>query len=353
MKHDAFLKYYLLFFSLLLLCHNLNLKAQEISSPVKIGAASSFWNIFSNDYIVNCKKWKHNSDGNPVIPAGEEPWRKFWTANPAVIKYQGNTLVYFRGNGITSSNGDRHDRIAVARITKLTAKDLSYEILNNNNFIIDVGTKGTFDDSDALDPGVVEFKGKIYLYYSGVGTGPNSVGLAISSDGIHFEKYGKVIQGRSPSVIVSWNKIYMIYQIDKGTGFRDFFLAVSDDGINFKNVSENAILSGKESSWDRYVTTARLYRENDTFLLLYGGSPDLNDQPDYFGLARSNDLLSWEKHPGNPIFGLGAKGEEDGGAIWFPALVDIGTHYIILYEGSRGRYSWDLSSQICMSCILK
>jgi beta-xylosidase len=87
--------------------------------------------------------------------------------------------------------------------------------------------------------------------------------------------------------------------------------------------------------------------------MICGGSPDLNDQPDYFGIAKSKDLITWEKHPGNPIFGIGAKGEEDGGAIWFPALIEIKTHYVMLYEGSRGRYAWDLSSQICMSSIKK
>lgn len=313
----------------------------------------SFWDIFSNDYRTNCKLWKHNTVKNPVIPAGKELWKKYWTANPAVINFNGKLLVYYRGNGVTPTNPDRHDRIAVGEIQKITPDDFVLKDLNNRNFIVDVGAKGSFDDSDVLDPGVVAFKNRVFLYYSGVGTGPNSVGLAISDDGVHFEKHGSVIVGRSPSVVVSEDKIFMIFQNDDGKGFRGFYLAESTDGINFKKCSDAPVLGGHENGWDKFVTTARIYKENDTFLLLYGGSPDLNDQPDFFGLARSKDLRTWEKHPGNPIFGLGAKGEEDGGAIWFPALIDIGSHYVIIYEGSRGRYAWDLSSQICMSSIQK
>jgi predicted GH43/DUF377 family glycosyl hydrolase len=314
---------------------------------------SPFWNLFSDNYQKNCRLWRHNTLRNPVIPAGNLLWKKFWTANPTVISFNEKLLVYYRGNGITPTNPGRHDRIAVAQIKELTPDNIVIEDLNNQNFTIDVGEKGSFDDSDVLDPGAVVFKNKVFLYYSGVGTGPNSVGLAISENGIRFQKHGSVLIGRSPSVIMAENKIYMIYQNDNGKGFRGFYLAESEDGINFKDSLQTPVLGGMENGWDKFVTTARLYKENDTFLMLYGGSPDLNDQPDYFGLARSKDLRNWEKHPGNPIFGLGAKGEEDGGAIWFPALIDIGSHYVLIYEGSRGRYSWDLSSQICMSSIQK
>ncbi len=354
MKRSHFIKVSSLIASSSILIPNDGLQAGNLSfSDLKVKGQSPFWDCFTDDYRKNCKLWKHNTSKNPVIPAGTELWKKNWTANPAVISFNGKLLVYYRGNGITPSNPDRHDRIAVGEIKKITPDDFVLEDLNNRNFIVDVGAKASFDDSDVLDPGVVVFKKKVFLYYSGVGTGPNSVGLAISDDGVRFEKHGSVIVGRSPSVVVSGSKVFMIYQNDDGKGFRGFYLAESEDGINFKKCSDVPVMAGQENGWDRFVTTARIYKEKDTFLMLYGGSPDMNDQPDYFGLARSQDLITWEKHPGNPIFGLGAKGEEDGGAMWFPALIDIGSHYVIIYEGSRGRYAWDLSSQICMSSIAK
>jgi len=118
-------------------------------------------------------------------------------------------------------------------------------------------------------------------------------------------------------------------------------------------VSEKPVFDTPEKGWDKQITTGRLFEQGDVYYLLYGGNPVLVDQPTYFGLARSTDLIHWERHPGNPIFGCGAKGSEDGGAIWFPALIETDDGYVLLYEGSRGPYSWDLSSQICMSSIKK
>ena len=293
MKRSNFIKVSSLIATSSLLLSASELKA--LSQPLndsKEGGASSFWNIFSADYRKNCKLWKHNTLKNPVIPAGNELWKKYWTANPAVLNLRNRLLVYYRGNGITPSNSIRHDRIAVGEIKNVTSSDFVLEDLNQGNFIVDVDLKGSFDDSDVLDPGAVVFKDKVFLYYSCVGTGPNSVGLAISADGINFQKHGSVIVGRSPSVVVSGSKVFMIYQNDDGKGFRGFYLAESEDGINFKRSSDMPVMSGRENDWDRFVTTARIYKEDDTFLILYGGSPDQNDQPDYFGLARSKDLSS-------------------------------------------------------------
>jgi hypothetical protein len=87
--------------------------------------------------------------------------------------------------------------------------------------------------------------------------------------------------------------------------------------------------------------------------MVYGGSADFVDEPEYFGLARSRDLLNWERHPGNPIFSAGAHATADGGAIGFPAIIDVGTYAVMLYEGSRGRSSWDFQLSICMAWLAK
>ncbi len=324
----------------------------EVSAQTR--HSTGFWDLFGDRYQDNCRMWKHDTARNPVIPRDPAVlWKETWTANPATLHFQGRHLLYYRGHGRTPTNPQGHDRLAVAEITRVTREEFVFHDLHARNFIIDVGSPGSFDDTDVLDPSAIAFHGKVMVYYSGVGTGPNSVGLAISDDGEHFTKIGKIIEGRSPSAIVKDGKVYMLYQKDTGNGWRGFSLAVSGDGIHFQNVQEEPVFKGQDGGWDRYVTTGRIYQEGDSFLLLYGGSPDLNDQPDYFGVARSRDLLTWEKHPGNPIFGVSAKGEADGGAIWFPALIDTPDAYVLLYEGSRGRYAWDLSSQICKAYLPK
>ena len=249
----------------------------------------------------------------------------------------------------------RHDRIGVAEIAEISRDSLKVLDLAGGLPIVDVGEAGAFDGKDVLDPATAVFQERVWLYYSAVGDGPDSVGLAISSDGIHFDKVGKVLEGRAPDVIVKDGGIAMLYQEKNADGQYEFFVAHSPDGIHFESKTEPAVFSPMGGrGWDSYdVVTGRLYADRDGFLMLYGGSSSLIDQPDCFGLAKSPDLIHWERHPGNPIFGCGAKGAEDGGAIWFPALIETDEWFVLLYEGSRGNYRGDLSSQICMASIPK
>jgi predicted GH43/DUF377 family glycosyl hydrolase len=315
----------------------------------------SIWSRFGRDYRQNCLAW-HHSDQNPVIPASGRTWKRFWTANPHVLEFGGRSLLYYRGNGIMPGREDaRHDRIAVAEIVNISPDTLDVRDLADGMPIVDVGEVGAFDETHALDPSAVVYREDVWLYYSAIGSGPDSIGLARSRDGIHFSKVGKVLEGRAPSVVARGDGLSVLYQAKNVDGQYQFFVADSADGIHFVDKTESAVFSPTgDRGWDSYdVTTGRLYSDGDAFLLMYGGSSSLVDQPDFFGLARSADLIHWERHPGNPIFGCGPKGAEDGGAIWFPALIETEELFVLLYEGSRGKYRGDLSSQICMASIAK
>jgi predicted GH43/DUF377 family glycosyl hydrolase len=315
----------------------------------------NLWHVFGPDYRRNCLAWQH-SPRNPVIPATGHTWKRFWTANPDVLGFAGKRLLYYRGNGILpSTDGRRHDRIGVAEITGIASDQLELQELAGGLPVVDVGLKGAFDAEHVLDPAATVFQGKIWLYYSGIGGGPDSIGLATSPDGVHFEKVGRVLEGRAPDVVVKGKGISMLYQKKNPDGRYEFYLAHAEDGIHFEDIMKRAVFSPAEGhAWDNFdVSTGRLYPVDDEYLLLYGASSYLVDQPEYFGLARSTDLIHWARHPGNPIFGCGPKGAEDGGAIWFPALIETEARFVLLYEGSRGNYRGDLSSQICMASLPK
>lgn len=331
-----------------------NIRTTNLSNPIG-NPDIHLWDIFTEDFCKNCLSWYHNPH-NPVIPASGKSWKMFWTANPSYLEFKGKLLLYYRGNGITkNSDGKRHDRIAVAEILTIGPGIFRFRDLNNGEFIIDHGEKGTFDDNYVLDPAAIIFRNQVYLYYSALGNGPNSIGLAISDDGVHFKKYGKVMIGRAPSVIENEGLLYMIYQIKiPDVGYVGFYLASSQDGKQFNKVTDGPVfITQKKGGWDNQIATGRLFKQGEMFYMMYGGNTTLVDQPDYFGLARSLDLIHWDRHPGNPIFGCGPKGSEDGGAMWFPALIEKDDYYHILYEGSRGTYGWQLSSQICMASIKK
>lgn len=315
--------------------------------------SSELWKRFSDDYIENCRAWYHFEE-NPVIPATGVTWKSRWTANPDVICFGGRTLLYYRGNGVMpNSDGAHHDRIAVAEILEAASGSFQFNDLHDGLPVVDVGALDEFDGRDVLDPAAVVFRNKVWLYYSAVGPGQDSVGLAVGADGVAFEKVGSVLVGRAPDVVVVNDQIFMLYQKVCGEGY-ELYLAVSDDGVTFHDVQQDPVFAPVKGDWDGLsVVTARLVRDGAWFYIIYGGSAYRVDEPDYFGLARSVDLVEWERHPGNPIFGCGAKGEADGGAIWFPALIETDDSILLLYEGSRGKYSWDLSSAICMASIDK
>ncbi len=259
-------------------------------------------------------------------------------------------LLYYRGNGYAEGRTTAHDRIGVAEVVAIEKDRLELSHLNDGNPVIDVGSEESFDGIDVLDPATVIFQGKVFLYYSAIGSGPDSVGLAISEDGIHFEKIGCIMVGRAPDVIEYRGSLRMVYQKADAEGNYQVYLAESSDGFTFTDVQPEPIFNPSANSWDSLsIATVRLGVEEDLYYAIYGGSAYLADEPDYFGLARSKDLIDWEFHPGNPIFGCGAKGSPDGGAIWFPAIYGAKDSFVMLYEGSRGKYAWDLSSTICMA----
>lgn len=312
-----------------------------------------FWSLFSNDYTQNCLAWQH-APANPVLPPSGETWKRVWTANPDLLLFQEKLLLYYRGHGVWPGREGNHDRLAVAEVAELSGAGLALRDLTGDTPIVDVGAAGSFDDQDVLDPAAVVFQNKVYLYYSAVGAEPDSIGLAVSEDGVHFDKMGKVLEGRAPDAVVRDGRLYLLWQKPLEGGGYALFLSVSDDGRAFTSVQPEPVFVPEPKQWDSFsVVTARVWQSGGVFYLLYGGSSYLPDEPEYFGLARSPDLIRWERHPGSPIFGGGPRGAPDGGAIWFPALWETESEFVLLYEGSRGKYRWDLSSAICLASLSK
>ncbi|RYG47066.1 hypothetical protein EON79_08400 [bacterium] len=298
------------------------------------------WNSFGSDWRANCLAWQHLG---VVIPPTGEGWQSRWTANPDIL----GSSLYYRGSGTQPDRPDEmHDRIAVADILSSGPEGIR---LGEPRMIVDVGAPGEFDSADVLDPAVIEFKGRILVYYSAIGDGPDSVGLAISEDGGEsYRKAGNVLVARAPEVFVESDKVKMLAQRLNGDSY-ELFLFESSDGEKFEQIGKSPAFAPEKGSWDglSVVTFRHVGQQDGWHYVIYGGSADHADEPDFFGLARSQNLKDWERHPGNPIFGVGPRGTADGGAIWFPALLEKEDGWLMIYEGSEGRYSWSLLSQIC------
>lgn len=202
---------------------------------------------------------------------------------------------------------------------------------------IDTGP-GRFDSLHVFDPATVVVDDQVFLYYSAVSPDGDTLGLATSVDGISFAKReSPLLEGRAPEVIRSDGRLHLFYVLEKPGQSYAIFSAVSEDGESFAAVSDGPVLdTGEAGTWDGFeVTTPRLFERNGVFYMLYAGEgdPTRKDVPRAFGLARSQDLRTWERYPGNPVFRCGAPGAWDDGAIWFGTVFDWDDTLYLMYEG--------------------
>jgi predicted GH43/DUF377 family glycosyl hydrolase len=272
--------------------------------------------------------------GNPVFPAVPGTWMESQTANPDLLLFGETYFLYFRGQ----QGG--HDRIGVATIPRDRFDGVTWKI--GEKPVIDVGPKGSWDETHVLDPASIQVGNRVFLYYTGVSPkADRAICLAISDDGIRFQKYEKnpVVIGGAPEVVRKGERFFLYYWEKKpsGTGYQ-IHCATSADGFDFKEVSPGPVLPvGPPGSWDSHTTeTPRIFSEGGLYYMVYCGSDRHNDYPPAAGLATSRDLIHWTKYAGNPIFSRGMEGAWDEGAIWFPTVEKINGVYYMWYEGYGG-----------------
>jgi predicted GH43/DUF377 family glycosyl hydrolase len=277
-------------------------------------------------------QWKRYAN-NPVFPAVPGTWMEDQTANPDLLSIDDKWFMYFRGQ----QGG--HDRIGLATISKGEFDGVTWNI--HPEPVIDVGEPGSWDETHVLDPATVRVGGRVYLYYSAVSPRSNrAVCLAVSDDGIHFEKYEKnpVIIGGGPEIVFQDGTFYLYFWKPLPGGGFQIHLATSNDGYEFMEYGDEPVLAvGVDGRWDSHtVETPRIYKENDLYFMMYCGSDRYDDYPFHAGLALSEDLLHWRKYENNPVFSRGREGEWDEGAIWFTTVEKIGNTCYMWYEGYGG-----------------
>lgn len=224
---------------------------------------------------------------------------------------------------------------------------------------------GRFRDFDRVglqSPRVRLIDEQFYLYYVGTsytdfvpGECPlwtYDIGLAISTDGINFDKVGcePIVRRRPncrhgvPNVFSHegcWHLLTGMQDTSTGDGFV-VTLTTSDDPRRFDaRDSDTVFAPGGHGVWDGYSIAAPAIcwdPDDGYYYMLYGGCPKHLDYPAAAGLARSQDLRHWERYPGNPVVTRGKPGSWDDGAIWITEFAKINGIYYAWYEGrSAGR----------------
>lgn len=273
-------------------------------------------------------------DGNPVIPRKDGTFGSIHMANPDLLEFQGKLYLYYRGQG-----NEKHDQIGVAFSDKDKFDGVNWEHYPNNPIIKVSENRSDFDSNHILDPGTAVIDGKVFLYYSGHSFDrPACIGLTISNDGINFKKHGPgpVIESAiAPEVVIKDGLVYLFYQRKVKDHF-EFFLCTGSDGISFDKKDEKKIFgpSCVPDTFDHFsVSTCRIFQEENLYYMIYGGGDKFDDYPPAFGLARSRDLVNWERYPNNPVMERGLPGTWDEGGIWFGTTYKYKDSCYLWYEG--------------------
>lgn len=194
-----------------------------------------------------------------------------------------------------------------------------------------LGRDAAWDSGDVLNPSVYRDGDVLINYYSGFDGHTWHTGRAVSPDGIHWQKQGKLLSP-DPS---TWESSYIAAN---GTTLkwrnRTWYWYVAGPKTHPQIGLEGHVVlaTGPYLSWDEIgVSDPYVIRIDPYFFLYYTGLDRGGRQR--LGLARSQDGIHWEKLRSNPILSPGDPGSFDENGLGEPAVWQFGGFYWMLDTG--------------------
>lgn len=220
--------------------------------------------------------WIRN-ENNPVLEPGES-WNADGFSGICVIKDGPIYKLWYEGS----------DNESTARIGYATSSDGINWDINNSNPVFSPGYNDAWDNEDVGNPCVVKegLTYKMWYWGDNVLTGIDQVGLAVSNDGINWQRAGSgpVI---APDQDISWqdgegigtpqvlrvNSGYvMAYHAADQSGTIRIGLATSSDGLEWKKEHNPILDIGSDNSWESIgVITGSLIQDASHLKLWYFG----------------------------------------------------------------------------------
>lgn len=271
-------------------------------------------------------------ENNPVVRKTEDTFYSKYAANPDILEFGNKFFFYFRGQ-----DKNNHDQMGVSSCSFDTFNGITWEETFSEPILKVNPDPNAYDSNHILDPASVVIGNKVYLYYSAHSlTMPHSVSLAISYDGINFEKYENnpiIHNAVAPEVIIKNGLVYLFYQrwTAGSKGVSRFYVCTSSNGIDFDIANEKVVFEPDAES--QSVSTNRIYEEDGIYYSFFGNNKRYKDYPESIGISRSKDLLNWEKSD-NTIITRGNPGTWDEGALWFATVHKHKDTYYLWYEGT-------------------
>ncbi len=198
-------------------------------------------------------------------------------------------------------------------------------------------------------PQIIQKNKQFFMFYSGKSgfSMKHSIGFATSNDAVEWSRFAS-----NPCLVPSENKniwdsdlvahgfifekedeYFMFYDGSPKTHWQEGIgIAKSRDLIHWKKIKENPVLKAGDFWWDKdHVSRCCVIPGKDKyFYMYYAGHDHICER---IGLARSKDLLTWEKFIQEPILNLGEKDTWDEKHISDPRIIKVSQYYLMTYTG--------------------
>ena len=172
------------------------------------------------------------------------------------------------------------------------------------------------------------------------------IGLATTTDGINFDHKGLVIAAEAdtgydgymasfPGVWYEDGIWYVAYECNQAGDNGDVALATSTDGIHFDK--KGIIIDHKKGgAWTSYnVGTPDIYKEGDMWYVTFHGFGNVNGKRDVqIGVAYGTDLMNLTIHDGPVIETSDNKEDHDSGTCGRRDIIKYKDYYYMCYEVS-------------------
>lgn len=266
---------------------------------------------------------------NPVLISSNGPYDHLGVSQPVVLYENNQYKMWYTGDQGTAV----HHVLYAESIDGISwERPLSEPVLYP-------GPPDAWD-SYSVHPHSILKEGELLKLFYSAWTNPYGrwdIGFATSYDGINWEKYPHpILQGTSgweyqvaSAAVIKHNETYYLYYTGRNLPELKIGLATSSDGIHWTRYENNPVLTYTEPWEENGVYSPTVVRENDQFKMIY-----MNSSGNAFGIAYSSDGMHWTKNDSNPFFTT--ENTANGWAankIAYPNLIKINNEWRFYYSG--------------------
>jgi len=224
---------------------------------------------------------------------------------------------------------------------------------NGYNYTTPTGDRFAYNNT-FQEPTVMRVANQFRMWYAGDVEGIWGIYTAVSNDGANWTADTTPVLSSGPngtwdyttllvpSVVYNGTGYLMYFRASNGTSFhtRSIGVAFSSDGVHWKEYAGNPILRPGPGLYDsNWILAADVVFHNGTYLMWYAASPSTTTYhyAEAINFATSTDGVLWVKYAGNPVF-LGAS--DEWGTVGHPDVLDLNGTFLMLYGNGYGiRYA--------------